>query len=116
VAYHKRHDYNVVRHLLIPGFGLLANLVCMAFYLISPVFAWAPSRKPLLPSASRRSGHLWSDLLHSLLEGQGKVDPARNQIAHSQPHSDRNPWVAPFSNLFTETGREPPGALRTVRR
>jgi basic amino acid/polyamine antiporter, APA family len=27
VAFHKRPDYNVVLHLLIPGFGLLANLV-----------------------------------------------------------------------------------------
>ena len=37
VAFHKRPDYNLVKHLLIPGFGLLANLVCMAFYLIGPV-------------------------------------------------------------------------------
>jgi amino acid transporter len=48
VAYHKRHDYNVVRHLLIPGFGLLANLVCMAFYLISPVFGLGTFKEPLL--------------------------------------------------------------------
>jgi amino acid transporter len=48
VAYHRRHDYNVVRHLLIPGFGLLANLVCMAFYLISPVFGLGTFKEPLL--------------------------------------------------------------------
>jgi amino acid transporter len=48
MAYHKRHDYNVVRHLLIPGFGLLANLVCMAFYLISPVFGLGTFKEPLL--------------------------------------------------------------------
>ena len=48
VAYHKREDYNVVYHLLIPGFGLLANLVCMAFYLISPVFGLGTFKEPLL--------------------------------------------------------------------
>jgi amino acid transporter len=48
IAYHRRHDYNVVRHLLIPGFGLLANLICMAFYLISPVFGLGTFKEPLL--------------------------------------------------------------------
>ena len=48
VAYHRRHDYSVVRHLLIPGFGLLANIVCMAFYLISPVFGLGTFKEPLL--------------------------------------------------------------------
>jgi len=31
-----------------PGFGLLANLVCMAFYLISPVFGLGTFKEPLL--------------------------------------------------------------------
>jgi amino acid transporter len=48
VAYHKREDYNVVYHFLIPGFGLLANIVCMAFYLISPVFGLGTFKEPLL--------------------------------------------------------------------
>ena len=48
VAYHKRPDYNVVFHLLIPGFGLLANLVLMAFYIISPVFGLGTFKEPLL--------------------------------------------------------------------
>jgi APA family basic amino acid/polyamine antiporter len=48
VAYHKRPDYNFVLHLLIPGFGLLANIVCMAFYLIGPAFGLGTSKEPLL--------------------------------------------------------------------
>jgi amino acid transporter len=48
VAFHNRPDYNVVRHLLIPGFGLLANLVCMAFYIISPAFGLGTFKEPLL--------------------------------------------------------------------
>jgi basic amino acid/polyamine antiporter, APA family len=48
VAFHKRPDYNPVRHLLIPGFGLLANLTCMAFYIIGPVFSLGTLKEPLL--------------------------------------------------------------------
>jgi amino acid transporter len=48
VAFHKRPDYNPILHLFIPGFGLLANLVCMAFYLISPVFGLGTFKEPLL--------------------------------------------------------------------
>ncbi len=48
VAFHKRPDYNVIKHLLIPGFGLIANLVCMAFYLISPAFGLGTFKEPLL--------------------------------------------------------------------
>ena len=48
VAFHNRPDYNVVLHLLIPGFGLIANLICMAFYLISPVFGLGTFKEPLL--------------------------------------------------------------------
>jgi len=48
VAYHKRPDYNVVKHLLVPGFGLLANLTLMAFYVISPVFGLGTSKEPIL--------------------------------------------------------------------
>ena len=51
VAYHKRPDYNVVMHLLIPGFGLIANLVLMAYYLISPVFGLGTFKEPLLALA-----------------------------------------------------------------
>jgi len=47
VAFHKRPDYNVVLHLLIPGFGLLANLTCMAFYLVGPIFNLGTFKEPL---------------------------------------------------------------------
>ena len=48
VAYHKRPDHNFLMHTLIPGFGLLANLVCMAFYLIGPLFGLGTFKEPLL--------------------------------------------------------------------
>jgi amino acid transporter len=48
VAFNKRPDYSFIKHLLIPGFGLLANLTCMAFYLISPAFGLGTFKEPLL--------------------------------------------------------------------
>jgi amino acid transporter len=48
VAYHERHDHNWLLHYIIPGFGLLANLVCMAFYLISPVFGLGTFKEPIV--------------------------------------------------------------------
>ena len=48
VAFHGRPDYSFTKHTLIPGFGLLANLVCMAFYLISPAFGLGTFKEPLL--------------------------------------------------------------------
>jgi amino acid transporter len=48
VAYHERHDHNWLKHYLIPGFGLIANLTCMAFYLIGPVFGLGTFKEPLL--------------------------------------------------------------------
>ena len=47
VAYHKRPDHNLLLHTLIPGFGLLANLTCMAFYLIGPFFNLGTKMEPL---------------------------------------------------------------------
>jgi len=47
VAYHKRPDYSFLKHLLIPGFGLIANVVCMAFYLIGPFAGLGTKMEPL---------------------------------------------------------------------
>jgi amino acid transporter len=48
IAFNKRPDYNVVRHLLIPGFGLFANLACMAAYLIVPFMGYGTWKEPYL--------------------------------------------------------------------
>jgi len=48
MAYNKRHDYNVVKHLLVPVFGIVANVTCMAFYVIAPVFGLGTTKEPVL--------------------------------------------------------------------
>jgi APA family basic amino acid/polyamine antiporter len=48
VAYQGHPNYSFVRHMLIPVFGLIANLVCMAFYLIGPFMGFGTAKEPLL--------------------------------------------------------------------
>ena len=48
VAYHKHPKFSFVRHLLIPVFGLCANLACMTFYLVGPFMGYGTKMEPLL--------------------------------------------------------------------
>ena len=48
VAYHRHPKFSVLRHVLIPVFGLLANLGCMAFYLVGPFMGFGTKMEPLL--------------------------------------------------------------------
>jgi amino acid transporter len=47
VAFHKHPRYSFVRHTAIPVFGLLANLGCMAFYVIGPFMGFGTKMEPL---------------------------------------------------------------------
>ena len=48
VAFHNHPKFKVVRHLLIPVFGLVANLACMGFYLVGPFMGYGTKMEPLL--------------------------------------------------------------------
>jgi len=48
VAYHKHPKFSLVRHFLIPVFGLLANLACMVTYLVGPFLGIGTKAEPLL--------------------------------------------------------------------
>ena len=48
VCFHNHPQFKVVRHLLIPIFGLLANLACMVFYLVGPFMGYGTKMEPLL--------------------------------------------------------------------
>jgi len=48
VCYHNHPQFKVVRHLAVPVFGLLANLACMAFYLIGPFMGYGTKMEPLI--------------------------------------------------------------------
>ena len=48
VAFHKHPMFNPVKHLFIPLFGLLANLACMAAYIVGPFLGIGTKMEPLL--------------------------------------------------------------------
>jgi len=48
VAYHNHTKFKFIRHLAVPVFGVLANLACMAFYLIGPFMGYGTKMEPLL--------------------------------------------------------------------
>jgi amino acid transporter len=48
VCFHNHPKFNFLRHLVIPVFGLLANLACMAFYVIGPFMGYGTKLEPLL--------------------------------------------------------------------
>jgi amino acid transporter len=46
VGYHGHPNFKPIRHLFVPLFGLLANLACMAFYLIGPFMGFGTKLEP----------------------------------------------------------------------
>jgi len=48
VAYHNHPKFSMLRHFLIPLFGVVANLACMLFYLIGPFMGYGTAKEPLL--------------------------------------------------------------------
>ncbi|HEX8798338.1 MAG TPA: amino acid permease, partial [Terriglobales bacterium] len=48
VCFHNHPQFNFFRHLIIPVFGLLANLACMVFYLVGPFMGYGTKMEPLL--------------------------------------------------------------------
>jgi amino acid transporter len=46
VGYHNHANFNPVKHFVIPVFGLVANLACMAFYIIGPFMGFGTSKEP----------------------------------------------------------------------
>ncbi|HKV03735.1 MAG TPA: APC family permease [Candidatus Acidoferrales bacterium] len=47
-CYHGHPNFKFIKHLLIPIFGVIANLVCMAFYLIGPFMGYGTKMEPFL--------------------------------------------------------------------
>jgi basic amino acid/polyamine antiporter, APA family len=48
VAFHRHPKFNPILHFFIPLFGLVANLACMAFYVIGPFMGYGAKKEPLL--------------------------------------------------------------------
>src|ERR1700726_909381 len=75
VAYHKHANFSLIRHRLIPAFGLLANLACMAFYLIGPYGGFGTPHEPLLALAIAAVWALYG-AIHFIRLGKTEGKPA----------------------------------------
>ena len=51
IAYQERHEFHGLKHMAIPMFGALANLACMAFYIIGPIEGLGSVKEPLMAVA-----------------------------------------------------------------
>jgi basic amino acid/polyamine antiporter, APA family len=47
-CYHGHPNFSFIKHLLVPVFGVVANLVCMSFYLIGPFMGYGTKMEPFL--------------------------------------------------------------------
>jgi amino acid transporter len=45
MAFSEHHTFNTFKHVVVPAFGLVANLACMLFYLVGPFFVPGMSSK-----------------------------------------------------------------------
>src|SRR5580698_7892385 len=48
VAFREHHEFNGIKHMVIPVFGAIANFGCMAFYIIGPIEGLGSVKEPLM--------------------------------------------------------------------
>ena len=48
VAYREHHMFHGLKHMAIPVFGAVANVACMAFYIIGPILGLGSVKEPLM--------------------------------------------------------------------
>jgi APA family basic amino acid/polyamine antiporter len=74
VAYHKHPNFSLIRHGLIPVFGLLANVACMAFYVIGPKMGYGTPHEPLIALAIAAAWGIYG-LIHFVAVGKAHGKP-----------------------------------------
>ena len=74
VAFREHHTFSGFKHMFVPLFGLVANLLCMLFYLVGPFTVSGMSvKEPYIALGGLRGlGHLRRRLLRALEQGEGE--------------------------------------------
>jgi hypothetical protein len=57
MAFAEHHTFNTFKHVVVPVFGLVANLLCMLFYVVGPFFV--PGMSPKEPFVALGLVALW---------------------------------------------------------
>jgi amino acid transporter len=75
IAFQEHHMFNGLKHMVVPVFGLLANLLCMLFYVIGPRFvAGMSSREPFIALAVAVVWGIWG-AIHFVIGSKKKEKP-----------------------------------------
>jgi APA family basic amino acid/polyamine antiporter len=85
VAYHNHPNFSALRHLLIPLFGLIANLACMAFYLVGPFMGYGTKMEPLLALGIAAVWGIYGGIFFiSSSKGKGRTTMIQNRSASAK--------------------------------
>jgi len=85
VAYHNHPNFSALRHLLIPLFGLIANLACMAFYLVGPFMGYGTKMEPLLALGIAAVWAIYGGIYFvSSSKGKGRTTMIQNRAASAK--------------------------------
>ena len=88
VAFREHHMFNGFKHVVVPVFGLLANLACMLFYLIGPLTVTGMSEMEPYVALGIAGG------LGTLRRGLLRLSPARRRVAASSWPASRTRQAA----------------------
>jgi len=81
VAFHEHHMHGFIKHKFIPMFGLLANLLCMIFYLVGPFFVAGMSPKE--PYVALGVAFLWG--IYGIFYFMGRSKKLGREVILTKP-------------------------------
>jgi APA family basic amino acid/polyamine antiporter len=85
VCYHNHPNFSALRHLFIPLFGLIANLACMAFYLVGPFMGYGTKMEPLLALGIAAVWGIYGGIYFvSSSKGKGRTTMIENRSASAK--------------------------------
>jgi APA family basic amino acid/polyamine antiporter len=82
-CYHNHPNFSFIKHMLIPVFGVVANLVCMAFYLIGPFMGYGTKMEPFLALGIAAVWAIYGGIyfvMSSKKSGKRRWSPARLSV------------------------------------
>ena len=81
VAFREHHTFHGFKHMVVPVFGLVANLACMLFYLVGPFLVSGMSvKEPYIALGDLRGlGHLRRHLLPARQQEEGEARPPHRE-------------------------------------
>lgn len=84
VCFHKHPKFSFIKHMAIPIFGVVANLVCMAFYLIGPFMGYGTKMEPFLALGIAAVWAIYGGIYFtrsSTKKGRTTLIPTRSTVA-----------------------------------